>query len=236
MMMRFFARAGRAGKAGKAGPRNQPHQPHQPYQPSSVSCSVIALLAIGAASILSAQNNASDTAKLIEVLQLKPGHVVAEIGAGGGDLTVAIAKHVGPSGRVFTSELGAERITKLRDAVTKSGADNVQVVEGQEAHANLPDGCCDAVFMRNVYHHFSDPTTMNASFLRALKPGGRVAVIDFMPRNNAAIAPPGKRGEDSAHGVSADVVANELKTAGFQIVSTEDRGERWFLVVGSKPN
>ena len=182
-----------------------------------------------------AQNNASDTARLIEVLQLKPGSVVAEIGAGGGDLTVAIAKHVGATGRVFTSELGAERLTKLRDAVSKAGAGNVQVVEGQEAQANLPDGCCDAIFMRNVYHHFGDPTTMNASFLRALKPGARIAVIDFPPRNKAAIAEPGKRGEDAHHGVSAQVVAEELKAAGFQVTLSEDRPERWFIVVATKP-
>jgi ubiquinone/menaquinone biosynthesis C-methylase UbiE len=193
---------------------------------------VLALALIVAPAVL-AQNNTNDTAKLIEVLQLKPGHTVAEIGAGGGELTIAIAKHV-ENGRVYTSELGAERLAKLRDVVTKSGLGNVQVIEGLAEHANLPEGCCDAVFMRNVYHHFGDPKTMNASILRALKPGGRVAVIDFMPRNNVAIGPPGKRGEDAAHGVSTDVVSAELKDAGFQIVTTEDRGERWFLVVGTK--
>jgi predicted methyltransferase len=182
-----------------------------------------------------AQNNASDTSKFIEVLQLKPGHVVAEVGAGGGELTVAIAKHVTPGGRVYTSELGADRLTELRDAVTKSGVTNVQVIEGQVAHANLPDGCCDAAFMRNVYHHFADPATMNASLFRALKPGARVAVIDFAPRNSAPVGPPGKRGDDAAHGVSVDIVSSELKAAGFQIVTTEDRGDRWFLVVAAKP-
>jgi predicted methyltransferase len=190
----------------------------------------------GASSPILAQNNSSDSAKLIDVLQLKAGHVVAEIGAGGGELTVSVARHVGPAGRVMTSELGAGRLAKLRDAVTRSGASNVEVVEGHESHANLPDGCCDAVFMRNVYHHFSDPPTMNASIFRALKPGARVAVIDFSPRNNVPIASPGRRGDDSAHGVSVDVVSSELKAAGFQIVTTEDRGERWFLVVASKPN
>lgn len=186
-----------------------------------------------------AQNNTSDAAKLIDVLELQPGRTVAEIGAGGGELTIAIAKHVGASGRVLTSELGADRITKLREVVTKSGLTNIEVNDGHEAHANLADRCCDAVFMRNVYHHFTDPSTMNASIFRALKPGGRVAVIDFYPRNNAPVGAPGKRGADSAHGVSVEVVAKELQAAGFQIVTTEDRGEqrdqRWFLVVASKP-
>jgi ubiquinone/menaquinone biosynthesis C-methylase UbiE len=195
---------------------------------------VVTVLVVLTSSLAVAQNNASDAAKLIDVLQLKPGHVVAEIGAGGGELTVALAKHVGPEGRVFTSELGSDRIAKLRAAVSRGDASNIQVVEGQEAHANLPDGCCDAIFMRNVYHHFADPTTMNASFMRALKPGGRVAIIDFEPRNNKPVGPPGRRGDDSAHGVSTDVVASELKAAGLETVTTEDRGERWFLVVGVK--
>ena len=184
---------------------------------------------------VAAQDNAADSRTLIDVLQLGPGDVVAEIGAGGGELTIALAKQVAPSGRVLTSELGAERLARLRAAVEKSGARNIEVVDGHEAHANLPDACCDAVFMRNVYHHFNNPQTMNASFMRALKPGARIAVIDFPPRNNAATAAPGQRGEDRAHGVGADVVADELTAAGFQIVSTDDRPARWFIVVAVKP-
>ena len=196
-------------------------------------------LALGSAlalilwSVVSAQNNAADTTKLIEVLRLQPGHTVAEIGAGGGDLTVAIANHVGASGRVFTSELGAERLAKLRGVVEKSGVSHIQVVEGHEAHANLPDACCDAIFMRNVYHHFADPETMNASFARALKPGGRIAIIDFPPRGGATTAPPGKRG-DAAHGVSPETVARELEAAGFTVLATEERPNRWFIVVAQK--
>ena len=86
--------------------------------------------------------------------------------------------------------------------------------------------------MRNVYHHFGDPPAMNGSIFRALKPGGRVAVIDFPPRDNAATAPPGKRGETASHGISAEVAAAELKAAGFQIVMSEERPNRWFIVVG----
>jgi len=198
--------------------------------PFTLACCVVALIVS-----LAAQDNAADTAKLIDVLQLQPGHVVAEIGAGGGQLTIAMAKHVGATGRVHTSELGADRIASLRKAVEKSELTNVEVIEGHEAHANLPEGCCDALFMRNVYHHFGDPSTMNASFLRALKPGARIAVIDFPPRNNATTAAPGKRGDNPAHGVSAETVAQELKTAGFEIASSEERPNRWFIVVGVKP-
>lgn len=189
--------------------------------------------------VVCAQNNAADTRRLIERLELTSGDVVAEIGAGSGDLTVAIARHVGESGRVFTSEMPSN-LERLRGAVEKSGLPNIAVVEGQVKEANLADGCCDAIFMRNVYHHFSDTSTMNASFFRALKAGGRIAVIDFPPRNGAT-APAGKRGADSSHGVSAEVVAEELAAAGFRVVFdqawTGESGdnERWFMVVAEKP-
>jgi predicted methyltransferase len=197
-----------------------------------VIASAIGFVALALAIALHGQDNASDAAKLIEVLQLKPGSTVAEIGAGGGELTIALAKHVGSEGRVFTSELGSDRLKRLRETVDKADMSHIQVVEGHEAHANLAEGCCDALFMRNVYHHFGDPASMNASIARALKPGGRVAIIDFAPPK--ATAAPGKRGEDGSHGVSAETVASELKDAGFEIVTTEERPKRWFLVVGVK--
>jgi len=185
-------------------------------------------------SLARAQDNAADVARLIDVLQLKPGSYVADIGAGGGELTIMVAKIVGRDGRVYSSDLGADRVERLRQAVEKGGMTNVQVIEGHETRTNLPDGCCDAIFMRNVYHHFGDPPAMNASILRALKPNGRVAVIDFPPRGGPT-APPGKRGENPSHGVDQKTVAAELTAAGFRIVTTEDRPDRWFMVVGAKP-
>lgn len=202
--------------------------------PNRVVLPALLFLAV-TAGVVCAQNNTADTAKLIEVLKLQPGDVVAEIGAGGGELTLAIARHVGPGGRVLTSELGAERVAALRDAVAKNGAANVEVLESHALRTNLPDACCAAIFMRNVYHHFGDTTAMNASVFQALRPGGRLAVIDFPPRNNAESAPAGQRADGGAHGVSAETVAAELKAAGFAVVSQDERPNRWFVVVATKP-
>jgi predicted methyltransferase len=201
---------------------------------AAVLIAIIALVGLNPA--VWAQNNAADTNTLVEVLKLSPGSVVAEIGAGAGELTLAIAKLVAPGGRMISTELGAARVKGLRDSVSK-GTSNIEVIEGHEARTNLPDACCDAVFMRNVYHHFGDPPAMNASILRALKPGGRVAVIDFPPGENVPTAPPGNRGDKATHGVSAATVAAELSAAGFQIVKSEEQPgrSRWFIVVGQKP-
>lgn len=193
------------------------------------------VLLLVACSTIQAQNDARDAERLIGALEVKAGHTVAEIGAGGGALTVAMAREVGPNGRVYSSELGESRIASLRTAVERANVPHVTVLTGATAETNLPDGCCDALFMRVVYHHFADPVTMNASVLRSLKPGGRLAVIDFAPRGREAETPD-DRDEGDRHGVSPDTVASELKDAGFEVLSTDRGSGREFMVVARKPS
>jgi ubiquinone/menaquinone biosynthesis C-methylase UbiE len=200
---------------------------------------LFASLAIAAvivcAVIVTRADDASDAARLIETLELKVGSTVGEIGAGEGELTILISRHVGPSGRVFTTELGQDRVRTLRAAVEKAAVDNVTIVEGEAARTNLPDGCCDAVFMRAVYHHFGDPPAMNRSLLASLRSGGRLAVLDFTPRGDEEASNPADRDDDGRHGVKAETVAKELVAAGFERIAVEDRKGRDFLVVVRKP-
>jgi ubiquinone/menaquinone biosynthesis C-methylase UbiE len=115
----------------------------------------------------SAADNAADTKRLVTALNVHKGSIVGEIGAGRGELTVALAREVGPEGHVYSNELSADRRRDISRAVESAGLENVTIVEGAPTDAQLPEQCCDAVFMRNVYHHFSDPATMNASLFRA---------------------------------------------------------------------
>ena len=93
------------------------------------------------------------------------------MGAGSGGRTIDIAKHVGATGRVYTTELGDDRLRNLRNAIEKSGAKNVTVLAAHATQTNLEEGCCDALFMENVYHHFEDPAAMNASIFRTREAG-----------------------------------------------------------------
>jgi tRNA A58 N-methylase Trm61 len=172
--------------------------------------------------------------KIFEAIGAKEGMTVCEIGAGSGELTIAVAKLVGESGRVFTSELGDERVKGLQDAVKKSGLAHVTVVTGDPGKTNFPDAACDALFMRNVYHHFADPAAMNRSIAAALKPGARYAVVDFTPPPGGEAKDPADRGKDGSHGVGPESVSRELKDAGFETVTSDTSGQRWFLVVVSK--
>lgn len=172
------------------------------------------------------------TERLFDALGVREGMTVCEVGAGDGELSLAAARLVGPGGRVFTNELGEENVRSLRNRVDRSGLAHVTVVAGDPARTNFPDGACDAVFMRNVYHHFDDPAAMNASMAASLKPSGRLAVVDFPP--SGAEAGQAADRDGSRHGVTPESVSRELVAAGFELVSSEaDR--RWFLVVVAKP-
>jgi ubiquinone/menaquinone biosynthesis C-methylase UbiE len=161
----------------------------------------------------SARENAADADRLIRALDIRPGSAVGEVGAGAGELTIAMARAVGDSGRIFTNT----------------------VVDGRAAETNFPDQCCDAIFMRNVYHHFGDPAAMNASLFKSLKDGGRLAVIDFTPPPGpGGEAAPGGRAEDNHHGITAPTLERELKAAGFEIVSSETRDRGVFVVAAKR--
>lgn len=196
---------------------------------------IAGLLALGGpVFLLARQHDAADARRVIEALALEPGATVAEVGAGDGDLTLAIARHVGDRGRVFTTELGAERVEALRKAAAGAPDRNVEVLEGHASRTNLPPACCDGIFMRAVYHHFGEPQPMNASLLEALKPGGRLVVIDFEPQGSSSDDPKG-RDQGDAHGVAPEAVANELRHAGFDVLRTDRLDGRRFLILARKP-
>jgi tRNA A58 N-methylase Trm61 len=171
--------------------------------------------------------------KVFEAIGVREGRTVCEIGAGDGAQSIAAARVVGPNGRVFTSELGEKRVAALTAAITASGLTQITVVTGDTEKTNFPDTGCDGLFMRDVYHHLSSPGPMTAAILAALKPGARVAVVDFRPPAEEAVSP-ADRAKDGMHGVYPETVVAEMKKAGFEPVSM-DKGERWFMVVLSKP-
>lgn len=194
---------------------------------------VFAILAISLTSCAQAPGNMSDIDWLIEVLEIEEGSVVADIGAGDGDQTLAIARHIGPEGQIYSTELGSESVQELQEAIDEEGISNVNVIEGHPRRTNLPEECCDALYLRRVYHHFDDPESMNASLFQSLKPSGRIAVIDFEPRGSET--DPEGRDSGSQHGVTAETVVSELKQAGFVLVSSDKASGRNIYVVMEKP-
>ena len=167
--------------------------------------------------------------RLAALLELRPGVSVAEIGAGGGELTLEIAERVGATGRVYATEIEVEKQAAIRAAAREAGLANVEVLAAQLTSSGLPAGCCDAVFMRHVYHHLSDPAAVDRDLLRALRPGGVLVVVDFPPTwYLRPFTPEGVGEERSRHGIEASDALIELLAAGFgQARRIEPWHERW---------
>jgi FkbM family methyltransferase len=176
-----------------------------------------------------------DMTRLVPILDLRAGQTVADVGAGGGELTVRLAKQVGPEGRVYATEMASDRMDRIRRRAEDDGLKNVTVIEAHATRTNLPESCCDAIVIRNVYHHFDDPAAMNKSLYASLKSGGHLAIIDFSPnRSRPTAASAADRDQDKSHGVDAETVVKEVTAAGFERQAVEKSDDRSFMAVFRK--
>ena len=117
--------------------------------------------------------------KLYKALALKPGMVVADIGAGSGFHSFRIAPQVGDTGKVLAVDIQPEMLALIKDKAKKLGVDNVEPVKGTALDPKLPAAGVDLIFMVDVYHEFSHPYEMTEKMVAALKPGGRLAFVEY---------------------------------------------------------
>src|SRR5262249_55177942 len=138
-----------------------------------------------AAFAVRAQGNAADEIKRLAALMgWRPGTIAADIGAGDGRVTFAAVGEGGRTGKGYPTQIDTKLVEQLKAEVAKRKLQNVIVVESKEADTNLPAACCDVIFLRHVYHHLTKPVEFDAHLVRSLKPGGRLAIIDFPARSN----------------------------------------------------
>jgi len=147
--------------------------------------------------------------RLVSLLKLQPGMRIADVGAGLGAWTIQFARWTGTSGHVYATDISDEALSILPSVVAREGLSNVTILTGANDSTNLPAECCDAILTRNVYHYLIEPAAMNRSFAAALKPGGRLAVVDFPPRPNTT-PPPGVPANRGGQGVPPEIVEAEV--------------------------
>jgi len=176
----------------------------------------------------------TEAARLAPLLKWQTGSVVADIGAGDGEMTLILAEHVGPTGRVYSTEIDAKKLENLEKITAER--QNITTVKAAPDATNLPPECCDSIVIRRVYHHFPKPSKIDSSLFQTLKPGGLLAVIDFEPRQGLPKVQEDVPKNRGGHGVAQKIVIDELTAAGFEVVSIQDK---WpnddYCVVFRKP-
>jgi SAM-dependent methyltransferase len=162
------------------------------------------------------------------MLNWRQGVSVADVGAGAGHLAIVAARLVGPSGRVFASEIDPRKLDRIRRKTRNSRLINVTVVEAKDDRSGLPPACCDGVLLRGSYHHFTNPAAITADLYRSVRPGGVAAIVDFPAKWWLSFFAPlkGVPADRGGHGIPANIVVEEMTAAGFKV---EEIIPRWFF-------
>jgi protein-L-isoaspartate O-methyltransferase len=117
--------------------------------------------------------------KLHEILKLKAGDVVADIGAGSGYHTFRLADKVGAKGKVYAVDIQPEMLDIIKKRMKEKKIENVVPIQGTETNPKLPESSVDMILLVDVYHEFSYPWEMTTAMVKALKPGGRMVFVEF---------------------------------------------------------
>jgi ubiquinone/menaquinone biosynthesis C-methylase UbiE len=152
--------------------------------------------------------------RIMDALGIADASRVADIGAGSGWFTIRLARRVGPQGVVYAQDVQQEMLNAISRRVQREGLANVRPVLGRGADPRLPEGSLDAILIVDAYHEIDDRVTLLANVARALKPQGRVGVIDFRIDG-------GGPGPDADERVDPDVVVADAEQAGLRMVSSE---------------
>ncbi|MCB9832077.1 MAG: methyltransferase domain-containing protein [Planctomycetes bacterium] len=117
--------------------------------------------------------------EIVAAIGLAPGDEIADVGAGTGLFTKPLSEAVGPHGRVLAIDIAPAFVKHLAERARREGLDNVEARLCSADSVDLPEGAVEFAFVCDTYHHFEEPTKTLASLYRALRPGGRLIVVDF---------------------------------------------------------
>ncbi len=154
---------------------------------------------------------------IVRAISLKPGMAVADIGAGTGLFTRLFAEQVGSEGTVYAVDISKEFLDHIAKQAKERGLTQVKTIRGTQTTTNLPPNSIDVAFFSDVYHHVEHPDQVLASIHRALKPGGRIVIVEFDRREGVS-----SEFVKNHIRASKDVFIKEIQDAGFQPIDTEN--------------
>jgi SAM-dependent methyltransferase len=165
--------------------------------------------------------------KALDALGLKAGMTVADIGAGTGYMSLRMAKRVGPAGKVYANDLQPEMLRMLRENAAQARLTNVETVLGTESDPKLPKGQIDLVLLVDVYHEFSQPQQMIRKIREALKPDGRLVLLEYRKEDPKIPIRP-------EHKMSVAEVKAELEPEGFVLGPVMETLPRQHILILTK--
>jgi ubiquinone/menaquinone biosynthesis C-methylase UbiE len=153
--------------------------------------------------------------RALRLLQIRPGSRVADIGAGSGYFTVRLARMVGANGRVYANDIQAGMLDIIRRRLERERIANVDLVLGSEIDPRLPHDTIDLALMVDVYHEFSEPQAMLRRIRDALKPAGRLVLLEYRAEDPRVPIRP-------EHKMTVAQAKLEVESEGFALTSVNE--------------
>ena len=164
--------------------------------------------------------------QIMDVLGIADGSIVADIGAGAGWFTIRLARRVGPNGVVYAEDVQPEMLAAIQRRVNAEGLVNVKPILGKGSDPQLPKSALDAALMVDAYHEIDDRVPLLRNLAKALRPGGRIGVVNFKLEGSGPGPPMEER-------ISHETVVNDAKNAGLRLLSQETfLPYQYFLIFG----
>jgi SAM-dependent methyltransferase len=163
--------------------------------------------------------------RVMDLLGITPGKVVADIGAGSGWFTVRAAARVGPNGAVYGEDINPKAIDYIIARASREKLNNVKPILGSVDDTKLPANSIDAVLILKTYHEFARPIPLMEKLKLSLRPGAKIGIID-------------RNGNGDDHGIMPEIVESEMARAGFKRIGkydfTKSDGQDYFLIFVAK--
>jgi predicted methyltransferase len=165
--------------------------------------------------------------QIMDALAIADGAAVADIGAGAGWFTIRLARRVGPNGTVYAQDVQRQMLEAIRRRVAREGLKNVQTRLGEGSTPNLPARSLDAVLVVDTYPEVEDRVSFLRNLAGALKPAGRIGVVNYKPGRGG----PGPVANEGVR-VEASVVEADARAAGLHLIARETLPYQYLLVLG----
>ena len=165
--------------------------------------------------------------QIMDALSVADGAAVADIGAGAGWFTIRLARRVGPNGMVFAQDVQRQMLEAIRRRVAREGLRNVTTRLGTDSSPNLPPRALDAILVVDVYPEVEDRVTFLRNLAVALKPGGRIGVVNYKPGRGG----PGPAPNEGVRVESASV-EKDATAASLRVLARENLLYQYLLVLG----